>query len=284
MKKNKCPSLRNFQSQSQDANREKCRTLRPEMGPLNKWDWNSRIPWAFWTGKSSPLPLKSSLPLFGDRGKIALRAAWCLPSRSTSATLITARQINRVTSQFSPSWRKTVLAPEGRHLSVERTSGRGWSVLPSISRRYIRMIWSLQPQGHDSATLSLRLPMSIHTYCTLLFFLINTRFTKKERERMIWSWGIQNISGKGIVFLLGNTHLWPRFNALALMLECTLIHDRCGSSRLLQDTCMRAKSLQSCPTVCDPMDCSPPGSVHGDSPGKYTGVSCHALLQGISPT
>ena len=27
---------------------------------------------------------------------------------------------------------------------------------------------------------------------------------------------------------------------------------------------MRAKSLQSCPTLCDPMDCSPPGSsVHG---------------------
>ena len=25
-----------------------------------------------------------------------------------------------------------------------------------------------------------------------------------------------------------------------------------------------AKSLQSCPTLCDPMDCSPPGSsVHG---------------------
>ena len=28
-------------------------------------------------------------------------------------------------------------------------------------------------------------------------------------------------------------------------------------------TCLRAKSLQSCPTLCDPMDCSPPGfSVH----------------------
>ena len=27
---------------------------------------------------------------------------------------------------------------------------------------------------------------------------------------------------------------------------------------------MYAKSLQSCPTLCDPMDCSPPGSsVHG---------------------
>ena len=42
---------------------------------------------------------------------------------------------------------------------------------------------------------------------------------------------------------------------------------------------------QSCPTLCDPMDCSPPGSsIHGDSPGKNTGVGCHALLQGIFPT
>ena len=34
----------------------------------------------------------------------------------------------------------------------------------------------------------------------------------------------------------------------------------------------------------DPMDCNPPGtSVHGDSPGKNTGVGCHALLQGDLP-
>jgi len=33
------------------------------------------------------------------------------------------------------------------------------------------------------------------------------------------------------------------------------------------------------------MDCSPLGpSVHGASPGKNTGVGCHALLQGIFPT
>ena len=33
------------------------------------------------------------------------------------------------------------------------------------------------------------------------------------------------------------------------------------------------------------MDCNPPGSsVHGDSPGKNTGVGCHALFQGIFPT
>ena len=42
---------------------------------------------------------------------------------------------------------------------------------------------------------------------------------------------------------------------------------------------------QSCPTLCDPMDFSLRGSsVHGDSPGKNTGVGCYALLQGIVPT
>ena len=49
--------------------------------------------------------------------------------------------------------------------------------------------------------------------------------------------------------------------------------------------CVYPKSLQSCPGLCDLMDCSSPGSsVHGDSPGKKTGVSCHALLQWIFPT
>ena len=39
---------------------------------------------------------------------------------------------------------------------------------------------------------------------------------------------------------------------------------------------------QSCLTLFDPMDCNPPGSsVHEDSLAKNTGVSCHALLQGI---
>ena len=42
---------------------------------------------------------------------------------------------------------------------------------------------------------------------------------------------------------------------------------------------------QPCPTLYNPKDCSPPGSsVHGDSPGKNTGMGCHVLLQGIFPT
>ena len=41
-----------------------------------------------------------------------------------------------------------------------------------------------------------------------------------------------------------------------------------------------AKSLQSCPTLCYPIDDGPPGLPHPwDSPGKNTGVGCHFLLQ-----
>ena len=42
---------------------------------------------------------------------------------------------------------------------------------------------------------------------------------------------------------------------------------------------------QSYPTLCDPVDCSPPGSfVHRESPSKNTGVGCNTLLQEIIPT
>ena len=54
----------------------------------------------------------------------------------------------------------------------------------------------------------------------------------------------------------------------------------------LENTCCKLKVLvaQLCLTLCDPMDCSPPGSsVHGDSPGKNTRVDCYGLLQGNFP-
>ena len=40
-----------------------------------------------------------------------------------------------------------------------------------------------------------------------------------------------------------------------------------------------AKSRQSRPTLCDPIDGSPPGSCPWDSLGKNTRVGCHFLLQ-----
>ena len=42
---------------------------------------------------------------------------------------------------------------------------------------------------------------------------------------------------------------------------------------------------QLCPALFNPMDCSPTGSsVHGNSPGKNTGVGSHSFFKGIFPT
>ena len=44
---------------------------------------------------------------------------------------------------------------------------------------------------------------------------------------------------------------------------------------------------QLCPTLCHPMDCSPPGSsIHGIFQAKFssTGVACHFLPKIIFPT
>ena len=53
-------------------------------------------------------------------------------------------------------------------------------------------------------------------------------------------------------------------------------------SRDLSFLCVLCLVTQSCLTLFDPIDCRLPGSsIHGDSPGKNTGVGFHAFLQGI---
>ena len=60
--------------------------------------------------------------------------------------------------------------------------------------------------------------------------------------------------------------------------ECDII------SHLHHTNCFLCEVAQSCPTLCDPMDCCLPGfSVHGIFQAS-TGVGCHFLLKGIFPT
>ena len=63
------------------------------------------------------------------------------------------------------------------------------------------------------------------------------------------------------------------------------IHFMIDINETLQTSDQIRSVSQLCLTLCNPMDCSPPGSsCLWDSPGKNTGVGCHALFQGIFPT
>ena len=54
-----------------------------------------------------------------------------------------------------------------------------------------------------------------------------------------------------------------------------------GNKNIWKDrhVCVRAKLLQLCPALCDPMDYNPRLLCPWDFPGKNTGVGCHFLLQ-----
>ena len=57
---------------------------------------------------------------------------------------------------------------------------------------------------------------------------------------------------------------------------------RANTGQFHTHTDTHTEFIQSCLTLCDPMDCSPPGSsVHGIFPGMNTEVGCRFLLQGI---
>ena len=60
------------------------------------------------------------------------------------------------------------------------------------------------------------------------------------------------------------------------------LHDILVQGPIFRSTAAAAKSLQSCPTLCDPRDGSPTRLPRPwDSLGKNTGVGCHFLLQCI---
>ena len=79
------------------------------------------------------------------------------------------------------------------------------------------------------------------------------------------------------------THIYMKFykNVKFLNIKMQLKNLIHSLNNAMQTMCIL---VQSCPTLCNSTDYSLPGSsVHGDSPGKNTGVGCHAL-QGIFPT
>ena len=97
-----------------------------------------------------------------------------------------------------------------------------------------------------------------------------------ERQFLLWrfDWRQRSMGNRGRNFLQHYHCSWSGFERwIEFRYE-----DRRPVVGLMN---VKVLAAQMCLTLCSPMDCSPPGSsVHGDSPGKNTGVGSHALLQG----
>ena len=82
------------------------------------------------------------------------------------------------------------------------------------------------------------------------------------------------------IHLIINACLCRGHSLVSIHVEHKFLHIFCP----FRDVC----TVLSCSVVfdsCNTMDCSLPGSsVHGDSPGKNTGVGYHTFFQGIFPT
>jgi len=88
------------------------------------------------------------------------------------------------------------------------------------------------------------------TLSTLLFK--NMCFERNTSERRFWKWCLETGNSISKKTHWEQTNIWiPRGE------EVGGINWEIGID---VHVCLHAKLLQSCPTLCDPMDCSPPGS------------------------
>ena len=103
------------------------------------------------------------------------------------------------------------------------------------------------------------------------------------------------ITNKDLLYSTGNSagchvaawmeRVWGRMDYMYRILEPLHCSPETITTLFIVYVLVLCLVAQPSPTLCNPMDCSLPGtSVHGDSPGKNTGVGYHALLQGIFPT
>ena len=105
-------------------------------------------------------------------------------------------------------------------------------------------------------------------------------------ESRLESYNLRSIKGKWISVLDILIHLYHFYHfCLWWSMNCWgfVIEKATGSRTLFQCSSFRCSVAESCLTLCEPMDCSPPGSsVHEIFQAGILEQGCHFLLQGSS--
>ena len=117
----------------------------------------------------------------------------------------------------------------------------------------------------------------------------NSRLPMQQKKAGAWIKSLEDLFQDATSILefiiFRNAFSWKTlllFNLILFYLQMDMRRSLCNKNYLLFKRIVVAAAAQSlCPTVCDPMDCSTPGSsVHGIFQARIL-VGCHFLLQGI---
>ena len=133
--------------------------------------------------------------------------------------------------------------------------------MPHISDLNCHRLCHLSPPVCVSTYAILLFPPDKHFTCFITFCFCGNSFLQSQRARAL-------SNGQDVVLLL----LWPHLNLLQATVSC--IHARSvplpfSQSSLSPVAMYVMVCAQSCPTLCNPLDCSLPGSsVHGILPAR----------------
>ena len=131
--------------------------------------------------------------------------------------------------------------------------------------------WSL-PLGRPGVSF---MPLNCSVTLDKSFISLSLNFFIYKMGTALWtSWGYNMEKAKMISIVLG---MWKAFTewSVGIFSNCAKI----TKMRFSRVFCQRVLVTQSCPTLCDPMNCRPSGLLClWNSPGKNTS---HSLFQGI---
>ena len=97
----------------------------------------------------------------------------------------------------------------------------------------------------------------------------------------ILAWKIPWMEEPGRATVHGVAKSWTRLSDFTFLLSFMIW----STLSLKKKNWSASEVAQTCPTLCNHMDCNLPRLLHPwNFPGKNTGVGCHFLFQGIFPT
>ena len=174
---------------------------------------------------------------------------------------------------------------------------RNWECKQNITKDDPIVVWDYKgfrnqkpktkhiPQYHTSNTSDANPASSLNQQLAIWLLILKVKIlkhTKNLNVHTVKSWPLFLLWYCPLLSLRDHAPSWGQMSIVFFhFLTFSKCVHACRVCACMRSVCMHAESLQSCPTPATGCTVAPRPLCPRDSPGKNTGVACHALLQGI---